>query len=344
MSLECVKARTFYCRDRFCEACGGEDLEMLWKYSHLTRTREAFWEFNVTNVICRDCGFVFVSLVPEDQDLGAYYTDSIGSYVGQDSDYDIGKRLGLLSRFAGPVKRFVELGSNLQSHFHVGVREMFSQFFRVLAEDGILICEVPDIRKYPNDVLGCHQHEHVNHFSPLALERIARQEGFELIESSVEQCSRRYGFVSVFRRWAEALPLDEFSSEYVENRCLFSRGRDKALEVMDRFKEAHAEMVELIRKGESFVIWGANDNLLQLLYGRAELPGIVCVDSNPAKKQFLPGTDIRTPNEAAEQITSCKRIFLCAGRHRDSILNYVKEKYGRIFTEQCITILDREDP
>lgn len=66
------------------------------------------------------------------------------------------------------------------------------------------------------------------------------------------------------------------------------------------------------------------------------------MDSIQAKKQFLPGTDIRTPDEAAEQIKSCKRIFLCAGRHRDSILNYVKDKYGRIFTEQCITMLERE--
>lgn len=174
---------------------------MLWKYSHLTSTRAALGECKVANAICRDCGFVFVSLVPEGQALGAYYTDSIGSYVGP-MDYDVGKRLGLLWRFVGPVKRFVELGNNLQSHFHAGVREMFvqvitvepsntcesdytsikglpngagdvlanyfvlahiprvremfAQFFRVLAEDGILICEVPDIRMYPNNILGCH--------------------------------------------------------------------------------------------------------------------------------------------------------------------------------------------
>lgn len=65
----------------------------------------------------------------------------------------------------------------------------------------------------------------------------------------------------MFRRLAKALPLDEFPGEYDENKRLFSRGRDKAIEVMDRFEEAHAEMVELIRKGESFVIWGANENL-----------------------------------------------------------------------------------
>lgn len=87
MSMEGVKVRTFYYRDRSCEACGGKDLEMLWEYSHLTRTRAAFWEFKVTNAICRDCGSVFVSPLFEDQNLDACCAESIGCNVRQDSDY-----------------------------------------------------------------------------------------------------------------------------------------------------------------------------------------------------------------------------------------------------------------
>lgn len=94
------------------------------------------------------------------------------------------------------------------------------------------------------------------------------------------------------------LPVDECSDEYAEDKDLFYRGRDKSLEVRNRFEKAYLEMAE----------------------------------------------PIRTPEEAVGQIGSRERPYLCNGRHRDSILNHVKEKYGRTFTEQCITVLHREDP
>lgn len=241
-----MKANTFSYHQRNCSVCDGGNTEGLWSYDHLTRTRNYYWKFTVNNVICEDCGFVFVSPVPDSDELGRYYQDSIVSYPDQELDYDIDRRLDLIYRHKNELSVFMELGSNQKTRFSQEIEKIFSkvvtvepniecasdystmadipsnsihmlasyfvlehlpslgetfiEFQRVIADGGVLICEIPDIRMYPDNIIACHQHEHVNHFSPALLSRLAARYGFKEIESSVVDCSRDYGFVSVYRR------------------------------------------------------------------------------------------------------------------------------------------------
>lgn len=50
-------------KERLCDCCQSNYLIDLWKYKYKTRTISKSWLFNVNNVICENCGFVFTSPV-----------------------------------------------------------------------------------------------------------------------------------------------------------------------------------------------------------------------------------------------------------------------------------------
>lgn len=98
----------------------------------------------------------------------------------------------------------------------------------------------------------------------------------------------------------------------------------------------------LLDEGVPFVLWGANENLLQLINGFDNPSRLVCIDSNRDKKDFLPGVSVCTPDMAKDQIQKSDCIFICAGRHRDAILGYIKSNFQKEFNEKRIHVLDRE--
>lgn len=87
-----MKANTFTYQNRNCSVCAGSNTEALWAYNQITRTRNHYWQFSVNNVICKDCGFVFVSPAPNASELERYYSDSLVAYSDQALDYDVDKR------------------------------------------------------------------------------------------------------------------------------------------------------------------------------------------------------------------------------------------------------------
>ncbi len=100
--------------DRNCDLCGGRDLEEIWKYSIKSRTRNDITQWKVRNVICRNCGFAFVSPSPTQKSLESHYADSFELFAGQRPDYSIEKRIALIKKYC--IKRrnttYLEIGSN----------------------------------------------------------------------------------------------------------------------------------------------------------------------------------------------------------------------------------------
>lgn len=80
---------------RACECCGADDAEILWHYQRLVTARANKWHFDVQNVICRQCGFVYVSPAYTDECLAACYADAHPYFPVDDN---IGKHLTVLHR------------------------------------------------------------------------------------------------------------------------------------------------------------------------------------------------------------------------------------------------------
>ncbi len=123
--------------ERNCENCGGMDLETLWNYEHEAKTRNHVFKFDVNNVICKGCGFVFVSPVYSRESLTDYYADAFSLFSGQKPDYDIEKRLELILQVANGQDLLVEVGSNMESEFHQKLRERFKRVLTVEINESV---------------------------------------------------------------------------------------------------------------------------------------------------------------------------------------------------------------
>jgi hypothetical protein len=117
---------------RACECCGARDLESLWPHEFTARTRTRRFAFEINNVICRHCGFVFVSPVFNETDLAAYYADAHTAFEMQALDYDPATRLVLLEQTTEPGGVFVEVGAHQRTAFHA---ELGKRYHAVVTVD-----------------------------------------------------------------------------------------------------------------------------------------------------------------------------------------------------------------
>jgi predicted SAM-dependent methyltransferase len=124
-------------RERGCENCCGNDLEQLWHQSFTARTRNGLYQFEVNNVVCRNCGFVFVSPVFDEADLSNYYADSFGAFKDASPDYDIDKRLRFLNEVGCYGDLFVEVGANRLTDFHRRLKQLYKKVETVEINDSV---------------------------------------------------------------------------------------------------------------------------------------------------------------------------------------------------------------
>lgn len=123
-----IKTRKMALKHRCCDCCQSKDVEALWHYEHTTTTRTLRWLFDVHNVICKNCGFIFTSPVADKDELNEYYKDSFVKYKNQALDYDIDKRTRIIKSFFPDKGRvFFEVGSNSKSKFHLWLEDYFEQ-------------------------------------------------------------------------------------------------------------------------------------------------------------------------------------------------------------------------
>jgi len=115
---------------RDCDVCGSGNLELLWSYEKKTCANGAHdgFLFKVNDVICRECGFAFVSPRFGEDDLADYYGSSLRSPADQAIDYDISFRMDTINR-VNPNKgkgTFVEIGPSTFGEFQEKLGESFS--------------------------------------------------------------------------------------------------------------------------------------------------------------------------------------------------------------------------
>jgi SAM-dependent methyltransferase len=143
---------------RTCDCCGGADLEEVWAYRHVVqqRTRRYLWQ--VRNVVCRLCGFAFVSPAPEAGALLGYYADSFPA--SSTPDFSIERRLSLIDRqvAGGPAPVYVEVGSNHFPTFRTGIERRFRRTVLIEVNEA---CEpsarsTSAVASATADIVGCY--------------------------------------------------------------------------------------------------------------------------------------------------------------------------------------------
>jgi hypothetical protein len=123
-----LQSTEFDLQVRACDCCGGVDVEEIWTNSYAARTRSGEYRFRNRNVVCRRCGFAFVSPCPRQPDLDAYYADALAHYAGQPPTSDISIRVEHLRSRVPAGLDGIEIGGN-QLVYEQRVRD----YFRTLA-------------------------------------------------------------------------------------------------------------------------------------------------------------------------------------------------------------------
>ena len=177
----------------------------------------------------------------------------------------------------------------------------------------------------------------MTHFSKNTLACIAAKQGFELLDSSTEWCSRPFGFVSIFRKTVNAdFPAPQ---EYQLNKSHFEKGLRQADDFFERLDAAR----ELVRKStDPIVIWAANETSNRLIDGVEFGKNVCVIDSNECKRDYFKGKcSVLQPKAATRQIAEAAHIILCTQRHANSLLRSLETDYGKSFEESQIHIVDR---
>jgi len=367
---------------RLCECCGGGDLESLWYYEFETRTRSGLVKFETNNVICRRCGFVFVSPVYREDDLAGYYNQAFARYAGQGLDYDLGLRDRLLRRHDPDADALVEIGANQPGEFQTILRKRYrevriveingdvdkdhqeagaipdrsattvvhyfvlehipharkflTECHRILADGGLMICEVPDIAIYPTNPAALQLYEHTNHFSRQTFRHIAAMVGFKTIE--ITRASRPFGFAAVCIKTGDPVQT-VLPSEYAQNKQLFLNGLEKLRADRLVFAQASNLMETCRREGRSFLMWAANDMTAAFLRDHPQ-QGTVVLDSDASKKGVLQGCSVLPPTEAPELILASDTIFIFTRNHAAEIIHDLEDAYGKYFSPERVHIVD----
>jgi SAM-dependent methyltransferase len=112
--------------ERPCDVCGGRDLHEIFHYTTRAKTRSEVFEWHVRNVVCRACGFSFVSPVPTQQSLASYYSDVYEHWQGGVIEFSIASRVRLVNRYlpSGQRPLFVEIGPNATVDFRDAVAHL----------------------------------------------------------------------------------------------------------------------------------------------------------------------------------------------------------------------------
>jgi SAM-dependent methyltransferase len=210
---------------------------------------------------------------------------------------------------------------------------------RALKPGGVMVCEVPDIRLYPRNLL-LQEYTHVNHFSTTTLSAIASQVGLTPIELG-HMCSRPYGLLAVFRKEEIKSPPMPSAYEYLDALACLRGGIAQI-----RFCEKHIEHVRqqitlLASKQQKITIWAVTDLLRNMLMS-FDLPATaMVVDSDPRRKDHLMdlGVKVHHPKDAMEHIKHSELLVICAPRYRLEIIEWIAANTGKRFFAPSVQVI-----
>src|SRR3954463_14644308 len=101
--------------ERACEICGAADHAEIFSWSQVAKTRARDFTWSVRNVVCRTCGFAFVSPAPTQDSLHEFYASCYAWLDG--SEVGIPVRLSFLKSLRPRFGAVVEVGGNRSDEF-----------------------------------------------------------------------------------------------------------------------------------------------------------------------------------------------------------------------------------
>jgi len=222
----------------------------------------------------------------------------------------------------------------------VEVKDFLSSCRRALKPGGVMICEVPDMRLYPRNLLLL-EFEHVNHFSTATLTAIARQVGLKLIEIG-HVCSRPYGFLAVFRKEGVRVGAAfDSQCEVIDALACIRGGIEQIRRTEAQLQEVRQRITSTAARGMKVTVWAVTDFLRRLLEGYT-LPGsAVVVDMDPRRNDHLAEENVSVlqPKDCIEHIAQSELLVVCAPRYKMGILDWVAQQTGKTFTADGLAVL-----
>ncbi len=220
------------------------------------------------------------------------------------------------------------------------VKDFLSACQRALKPGGVMICEVPDMRLYPRNLL-LQEFEHVNHFSTTTLSAVARQVGLNPIEFG-HICSRPFGFLAVFRKEAMHTQTSfDFQSEYIDALACVRGGLEQIRRSEAQIESVRQRITLLGKQQKKITIWAVTD-LLRSLLADYKLPDSVrVVDSDPRRKNHLELEEVEVllPKDTLEHIKHSEFLVICAPRYRADILEWIKQQTGKSFSADTLAVI-----
>jgi hypothetical protein len=211
----------------------------------------------------------------------------------------------------------------------------------ILKNDGLMICEVPDIRLYPRNLLLL-EYEHVNHFSVSTLSTIAAQCGFELLEVG-HICSRPFGFVAAFRKrdMASLNQTIDMPFEYLDAQSCIKGAIYQVENVYEHIKSIQDKIANVAKQGNRITVWCVTD-LLHRLIKNYELPKYaIVVDTDPRRQTHLNsyGLEVFQPINQISHINNSELLVICAPRYKEDILNWIYKSTGKRFSGSELEVM-----
>jgi SAM-dependent methyltransferase len=235
------------------------------------------------------------------------------------------------------VKELPENSVDVLAHYDVlehvpQVRDFLADCHRALKPNGVMVCEVPDIRLYPRNLLLL-EFEHVNHFSVTTLNAIAQSVGLQLIEVG-HVCSRPYGFLSVFRKtFVRKDQRVDLPFEYLDALACIQGGIEQIRRNSAQLQSLRKRVTESGNHKKKVTLWAVTELLRRLLENYKLPETAMVVDSDPRRRTHLEreGITVFQPQDCREHIKHSELLVIFAPRYKMEILEWVTRETGKSF-------------
>jgi 2-polyprenyl-3-methyl-5-hydroxy-6-metoxy-1,4-benzoquinol methylase len=211
---------------------------------------------------------------------------------------------GSLEEYAGSIsKRFKAVTAfHLVEHL-ADFSAFFGQIDKMLDDDGILLIEVPDLMRIPEDYVNYFFIEHLSYFTKPTLSALLAQFGFELIEHKTipqefpdDQSREMPSQIAAFCR------SSRISSDALQG--LFAEGRASIPHIRQQVADLEIKRLDLIQRLEStkayskVFLWGSGSHT-HYLFGLSDLSHVsAVVDSSPSRwGKRVHGLEVISPED-----------------------------------------------
>ena len=211
---------------------------------------------------------------------------------------------------------------------------------RALRVGGVMICEMPNMRLYPKNLLLL-EFEHVNHFTLTTLSKICGQSGLRLIEAG-HNCSRPYGLLGVFQKEENPIAVNHDPNiEMLDAKACIEGGINQVEKLNIYLVNIRRQLKEFSESGKAVTLWAVNDILRRLIEGFDLPEGCVVVDSDPRRRNDLSenGIIVEVPSDKIDHIKNSDVLVISAARYQKSICNWIEENAGKSFQEDALIVL-----